>query len=268
MVDLYLCAQNATTIIMGSVTPKCNNCKKVGHLARNYRSPAATANNQRAPGAGTGASKEGLYKWNAGKNPNSNVVTCTFLLNNQYASVLFDTGADKSFVSTAFSSLVDILFDVIIGMDWLMKYHAVIVCDKKIVRVPFGNEILIVRGDRSNNRHESQLNIISCTKTQKYFLKGCHVFLSHVTTKKSKDKSEDKQLEDVPIPRNFPEVFTQDLSGIPPTRQVEFKIDLIPGVAPVARAPYRLALAEMKELSDQLQELSDKGFIRPISSLG
>ncbi|GJW07885.1 hypothetical protein Tco_1570308 [Tanacetum coccineum] len=157
-------------------------------------------------------------------------------------------------------------FDVIIGMDWLTKYHAVIVCDEKIVRVPFGNEILIVRGDRSNNRHESQLNIISCTKTQKYFLKGCHVFLSHVTTKKSKDKSEDKQLEDVPIPRNFPEVFTEDLSGIPPTRQVEFKIDLIPGVAPVARAPYRLALAEMQELSDQLQELSDKGFIRPISS--
>nr|GEX50944.1 putative reverse transcriptase domain-containing protein [Tanacetum cinerariifolium] len=94
-------------------------------------------------------------------------------------------------------------FDVIIGMDWLTKYHTVIVCDEKIVRVPFGNEILIVH------------------------------------------------------------VFPEELPGIPPTRQVEFQIDLIPGVAPVARAPYQLAPFEMKELSDQLQELSDKGFIGP-----
>ncbi|GJY84347.1 putative reverse transcriptase domain-containing protein [Tanacetum coccineum] len=71
-------------------------------------------------------------------------------------------------------------FDVIIGMDWLSKYHAVIVCDEKIVRIPFGNKILIVRGDGSNNEHGSRLNIISCTKTQKYLLKGCHVFLAHV----------------------------------------------------------------------------------------
>ncbi|GKA98756.1 hypothetical protein Tco_0826693 [Tanacetum coccineum] len=101
---------------------------------------------------------------------------------------------------------------------------------------------------------------------QKYMLKGCHVFLAHVTTKETEDKSEKKRLEDVPIIQNFPEVFPEDLSGLPPTRQVEFQIDLIPGTAPVARAPYRLALSEMKELSDQLQELSDKGFIRPSSS--
>ncbi|GJW71412.1 putative reverse transcriptase domain-containing protein [Tanacetum coccineum] len=156
-------------------------------------------------------------------------------------------------------------FDVIIGMDWLSKYHVVIVCDEKIVRIPFGNETLIVCGDGSNNRHESRLNIISCTKTQKYLLKGCHVFLAHVTTKKAEDKSEEKRLEDVPIVQEFPEVFPEDLPGIPPTRQVEFIIDLIPGAAPVARAPYRLAPSEMKELSDQLQELSDKGFIRPSS---
>ncbi|GJZ08588.1 putative reverse transcriptase domain-containing protein [Tanacetum coccineum] len=84
--------------------------------------------------------------------------------------------------------------------------------------------------------------------------------------KETKDKSEEKRLEDVPVVRDFTEVFPEDLSGIPPTRQVEFQIDLIPGAAPVARAPYRLALSEMKELSDQLQELSVKGFIRPISS--
>ncbi|GKD10351.1 hypothetical protein Tco_1190036, partial [Tanacetum coccineum] len=75
----------------------------------------------------------------------------------------------------------------------------------------------------------------------------------------------EKQLEDVPIVRDFPEVFLEDLPGIPPTRQVEFQIDLVPGAAPVARAPYRLAPSDMKELSDQLQEFSDKGFIRPSS---
>ncbi|GJX97775.1 putative reverse transcriptase domain-containing protein [Tanacetum coccineum] len=97
-------------------------------------------------------------------------------------------------------------------------------------------------------------------------LKGCPVFLAHVTTNEIEDKSEKKRLEDVPIVRDFPEVFPEDLPGLPPTRQVEFQIDLVPGAAPVARAPYRLAPSEMKELSEQLKELSDKGFIRPSSS--
>ncbi|GKG15659.1 hypothetical protein Tco_0357982 [Tanacetum coccineum] len=87
---------------------------------------------------------------------------------------------------------------------------------------------------------------------QKYMLKGCHVFLAHVTTKKTEDKSERKRLEDVPIIQDFPKVFPKDLPGLPLTRQVEFQIDLIPGAAPVARAPYRLAPSEMKELSNQL----------------
>nr|GEV10928.1 putative reverse transcriptase domain-containing protein [Tanacetum cinerariifolium] len=104
-------------------------------------------------------------------------------------------------------------FDVIIGMDWLAKYHAVIVCAKKIVRIPWGNETLIVYGNRSNWGNETHLNIISCTKIQKYMLKGCHVFLAHVTTKKTEDKSGEKRLEDVPIIQDFPEVFPEDLSG-------------------------------------------------------
>ncbi|GKA56180.1 putative reverse transcriptase domain-containing protein, partial [Tanacetum coccineum] len=87
-----------------------------------------------------------------------------------------------------------------------------------------------------------------------------------VTSKKAEDKSEERRLEDVPIVREFPEVFPEDLPGLPPARQVEFQIDLVPGAAPVARAPYRLAPAEMQELSTQLQELSDRGFIRPSSS--
>ncbi|GJR07399.1 putative reverse transcriptase domain-containing protein [Tanacetum coccineum] len=97
-------------------------------------------------------------------------------------------------------------------------------------------------------------------------LKGCPVFLAHVTIKEVKDKSEKKRLEDVPIVRDFPEVFPEDLPGLSSTRQVEFQIDLILGATPVARAPYRLAPFEMKELSEQLKELSDKGFIRPSSS--
>nr|GFC54068.1 putative reverse transcriptase domain-containing protein [Tanacetum cinerariifolium] len=82
----------------------------------------------------------------------------------------------------------------------------------------------------------------------------------------AKDKSKGKRIEDVPIVRDFPEFFPEDLPGIPPARPVKFQIDLVPSVVPVARAPYRLAPSEMKELAEQLQELSDKGFIRPSSS--
>ncbi|GJX46455.1 retrotransposon protein, putative, ty3-gypsy subclass [Tanacetum coccineum] len=246
-------------------------------------------------------------------NPGSNTVTGTFLLNNHHAYMLFDSGADRSFVSNTFSALLDFTpyaldvsyaveladgrtsetntvfmgctlgllghpfnidlmpielgsFDVIIGMDWLAKNHAVIVCDEKIVRIPYGNEILIVQGDKGAKEKRSKLSIISCEKAQKYIEKGCQLFLAQVTVKEDKDKSEEKRLEDVPTVRDFPEVFPEDLPGLPPTRQVEFQIDLVPGAAPVARAPYRLAPSEMEELSTQLQELSDKGIIRPSSS--
>ncbi|GKC71733.1 putative reverse transcriptase domain-containing protein, partial [Tanacetum coccineum] len=128
--------------------------------------------------------------------------------------------------------------------------------------VPFGKETLIFQGDGSNPRKESRLNIISCSKAQEYLSKGYDVFLAHITMKEAKDESEEKRLEDMPIVRDFPE----DLPGISPARKVEFQIDLVPGAAPVARAPYRLAPSEMKELAEQLQELSDKGFIRPSSS--
>ncbi|GJY40707.1 putative reverse transcriptase domain-containing protein [Tanacetum coccineum] len=245
--------------------------------------------------------------------PDSNVITGTFLLNNRYAIILFDTSADRSFVSNTFSALINITpttlenhydveladgkiigvttiirgctlnfmnhlfdidlmpvllgsFDVIIGMDWLIKYHGVIIYNEKIVRVPFGKETLIFQGDGSNQRKESRLNIISCTKAQEYLAKGCDVFLAYITTKEAKDKLEEKRLEDVPIIRDFPEVFPEDLPGISPARQVEFEINLVLGAAPVARAPYRLAPSEIKEMAGQLQELSDKGFIIPSSS--
>ncbi|GJX12182.1 putative reverse transcriptase domain-containing protein [Tanacetum coccineum] len=105
-------------------------------------------------------------------------------------------------------------FEVVIGMDWLSKYHARIICDEKVIRIPINGETLIIR----------------------------------VMEK----KSDEKRLEDIPVVKEFPQVFPKDLPGLPLVRQVEFQIDLIPGAAPVARAPYRLAPPEMQELSNQL----------------
>ncbi|GKE64391.1 putative reverse transcriptase domain-containing protein [Tanacetum coccineum] len=126
-------------------------------------------------------------------------------------------------------------FDVIVGMDWLAKYHAVIDYAEKIVRIPWGNETLTVHGDESNQGNGTRLNIISCTKTHKYLLKGHHVFLANITAKETEDKTGEKRLEDVPIVRDFPEVHHQDFPEVQHTR-----------------APYRLAPSEMKELSEQL----------------
>ncbi|GJW52254.1 putative reverse transcriptase domain-containing protein [Tanacetum coccineum] len=246
-------------------------------------------------------------------NPDFNIVMGTFLLNNHYAYILFDSRFDRSFASTMFCALIDIpptvldvsytveladggiaesntiirgctlnlldhpfstglmpvqlgSFNVIIKMDWLSKYHAVIVCDEKIARIPYVNKLLTIRGDKSSEGSNSRLSIISCTKTQKYIQRGCHVFLTQISVKKIEDKSEEKRLKDVSIIQDFLEVFQEDLQGFPLARQVEFQIDLVPGAAPVARALYWLAMSEMQELSAQLQELADKGFIRPSSS--
>ncbi|GJT20369.1 putative reverse transcriptase domain-containing protein [Tanacetum coccineum] len=125
-------------------------------------------------------------------------------------------------------------FDAIIGMDWLAKYQAVIMCAEKIVRIPWKNKTLIIHGDGSTQGNVTRLNIISCTKTQKYMEKGFPIFLAHVTTKEVEDESEKKRLEDVPIVQDFPEVFPEDLPGLPPTRQVEFQLNLVPGDCPVA----------------------------------
>nr|GEZ22257.1 hypothetical protein [Tanacetum cinerariifolium] len=120
---------------------------------------------------------------------------------------------------------------------------------------------------KNNNNHGSQGRRDNApAKMEKYMMKGFPIFLAHVTSKEVEDKSEKKRLEDVPIVQNFPEVFPEDLLGLPLTRPVELQIDLIRGAVPVARAPYRLAPSEMKELSEQPKELSDKGFIRPSSS--
>ncbi|GJZ49457.1 putative reverse transcriptase domain-containing protein [Tanacetum coccineum] len=207
----------------------------------------------------------------------TNVVTGTFLLNNRYAFVLYDSGSDRSFMDTRFSSMLDInpvkigasykveladgrvvsmntvlkgctlnlvnhvfesglmpielgTFDVIISMGWLVKHDAAIVCGWKVVRIPFRNKMLIVKSDKGVSR----LKFISCIKASKYVERGCHLFLAYVTENKSKKK----RMEDV----------------------------LVIWAAPVARAPYRLAPSKMRELSVQLQELLEKGFISPSSS--
>nr|GEV78244.1 hypothetical protein [Tanacetum cinerariifolium] len=129
----------------------------------------------------------------------------------------------------------------------------------KKVRIPLQGKTLVIEGNRNNSR----LKIVSCIKARKYIYNGCELFLAQVT----KQVLNLKRLEDVPVIQDFPEVFPEELPRLPPPRQVEFRIDLIPGVAPVARAPYRLAPSKMKKLSDQLKELSKKGFIRPSSSL-
>nr|GEW43481.1 putative reverse transcriptase domain-containing protein [Tanacetum cinerariifolium] len=144
-------------------------------------------------------------------------------------------------------------FDVIIGMDWLIKHDAIIVCDEKVFRIPYGNEMLIVESDKGVAR----LKVILCIKARKYVERGCHLFLAHVTESKSKEK----RMEDVPIIHDFPEVFLEELPGLPSPRKVEFQIDLVARASPFVRAPYRLAPSEMKELSVQLQELLEKGFI-------
>ncbi|GJY90920.1 putative reverse transcriptase domain-containing protein, partial [Tanacetum coccineum] len=215
------------------------------------------------------------------------------------------SGSDKSFVNTRFSHLIDInpdkldvsyeveladgkvvstntvlrgctlnlvnhlfkidlmpielgTFDVIIGMEWLAERDAVSFCGKKVVRIPCGNKTLIVEGDKGPSR----LKVVSCIKAHKYNERGCQMFVAHVTKKKSKEK----RLEDVPIIHDFPEVFLDDLSGLPPLGSCSLYRIGKGGCTVCQRAPYRLATSEMIELLVQLQELLEKGFIRPSSS--
>jgi len=192
-----------------------------------------------------------------GEDPN--VVTGTFLLNNRYASMLFDTGADMSFVSTNFMPLlgisqtplgfsydvelangnkekidtvvrgctlsildrpfsIDLLpvtlgsFDVIIRMDWLLKNGAHIICDEKIVRLPYGGKFLSIERDRSDRGSPSRLNIISCIKAQKYIDTGGCLFLARIFEKKSEEKNE-RNLNDVPLLENFRTCFSTICQG-------------------------------------------------------
>ncbi|GKC49111.1 putative reverse transcriptase domain-containing protein, partial [Tanacetum coccineum] len=223
----------------------CYECGTPGH----FRKDCPKLRNQ----------NRGNQKRNKSGNKTGNQTGGTFLLNNCYASMLFDSGANKSFVSSTFSALLDVApsnldtsyaieladvrisetnvvlrgctlgllghsfdidlmpvelgsFDIIIGMDWLAKYHALIICDEKVIRIPYGDKVLIIRGDNCDGG--SKLNIILCTRTQKYIQKGCQVYLAQVTSKKAEDKSKEERLEDVSIVQEF----LEDLPGLPPVR--------------------------------------------------
>nr|GEV96922.1 putative reverse transcriptase domain-containing protein [Tanacetum cinerariifolium] len=286
----------------GPYTVRYGDCKRVGHQTRDCRSAAAALNTQIGairnqsgivcyecgrPGhfrkdcpklrnqnhgnqtgnktsnkTGSNEATGKAYGIRGGATPDSNVITGTFRLNNCYASLLFDSGVDRSFMSSTFSALLDVApstLDTSYAVELAdgrnsktniilrgctlglldAKNHTMIVCDEKVVRIPYGDEVLITQSDDIDGR---------------------------IMPKKEEDKSEERRIEDVPIIWEFSKVFPEDFSGLPPARQVKFQIDLVPGAAPVARSLYRLAPAEMQELSTQLQELSDKGFIRPSSS--
>ncbi|KAD0254408.1 hypothetical protein E3N88_44556 [Mikania micrantha] len=147
-------------------------------------------------------------------------------------------------------------FEVVVGMDWLSKNHAEMVCSEKLIRLPLpSGEMMQVYGEKPCRG----LKIVSCIKARKYLKKKYFAFLAHVVEK----KPEKKVIGDVSVIRDYPDVFPEDFPGLPPIRQVEFRIDPVPGANPVVKSPYRLAPYEMQELSSQLQELLDKGFIRP-----
>nr|GFC63365.1 hypothetical protein [Tanacetum cinerariifolium] len=201
--------------------PKCNNCKRVGHLTKDCRSRPANNNNN---------------------NNNCNN-------NNQQGNSCFECGAQGNFKRNCPKLKNNDCGNQARNDRAPARVYAVGNAGANPDNVVADETLIIWCNGRNNG---NQLNIISCTKTRKYLLKGYHVFLANITTKTIKDKSKKKQLEDVPIVRDFSEVFPKDLPGLPLTRQVEFQIDLIPGAALVARAPYRLAPSEMKELLDQL----------------
>ncbi|GJT41330.1 putative reverse transcriptase domain-containing protein [Tanacetum coccineum] len=187
----------------------CFECGATGHFKRNCpklkNKDGGNGNGQGWVYAVGNVEKIG----NASGNPDSNVVTGMFLLNNRYASILFDTGADRSFISSAFSSLIDIAqtplensYNVeladgkIVGVDTIMWG-----CTLNFLNHPFNIDLMPVELDSfdSNDGRESRLTIISCSKAQEYMAKGCQIFLAQISAKKEDDKSEGKQLKDVPI---------------------------------------------------------------------
>ncbi|GJZ71428.1 putative reverse transcriptase domain-containing protein [Tanacetum coccineum] len=237
----------------GPCTVRCGKCNKVGHLTRDCKVTNSTTSTQRGQVVNQRVvtcfkcGRQGHYRSDCPKLKDQNrgnkvgnkngvgeARGKAYVLDVSYAVELADgrisetntvlRGCTLGLLGHPFN--IDLMpvelgsFDVIIGMDWLANHHAVIVCDEKI--------------------------------TQKFIKRGCLIFLAQVTKKETKDKSGEKRLEDMPTIRDFPEVFPEDLPGLPPTQQVEFQIDLVPGAAPMARAPYRLAPSELQGLIDDL----------------
>ncbi|GJR55685.1 putative reverse transcriptase domain-containing protein [Tanacetum coccineum] len=260
----------------GQFPPKCRKCQRADHQERDYRVriPATGSNTQQFVTC-FGCGEKGHYRNNCPKRKeqqnegvrgrayvmrteepqqNPNVVTGTFLLNNHYAYILFDSGADKSFVSTAFTTFIDITPSAI-DTSYDVKLVDGRVVSTNTVLCGFTLNLLdhLFKIDLLPTELGS-FDGMNWRKTEK---RPATPFVM---------KTNEKKLKDIPIIYNFHKVFSDDLSGLPPERKVEFRIYLIPGAMPVARSPYRLAPSEMQELANQLKELQDMGFIRPSHS--
>ncbi|KAJ0433607.1 putative nucleotidyltransferase, Ribonuclease H [Helianthus annuus] len=277
----------------------CYNCNEKGHLRTKCPKLAKKAEEGKK-------TKARVFRMDAKEAvQDDNVITGTFLINDVYARVLFDSGADKPFVDDKFCELLKMPvktlsvkyeveladgtietastildgcvisirnhsfplsllpfklagFDIVIGMDWLSHNQAQIDCNKKqvVIKTPSGESLIIQRDTRYGLPKQ-----VSMLKASKCLKKGCVIYMAQVTVDEQKPK-----IKDIPVISDYPEAFPEELSGLPPDRQVEFRIDIIPGAAPIARAPYRLAPTEMKELRTRLDDLLAKGFIRPSSS--
>ncbi|XP_074362139.1 uncharacterized protein LOC141702337 [Apium graveolens] len=151
-------------------------------------------------------------------------------------------------------------FDIILGMDWLSEHRATI--DFQVKRVIFGDvdkPEFVYQGSQP----KGEVKLISALKASKLLSKGCDGYLAFV-----KDISKDEpRIKDYPVVKEYEDVFPNELPGLPPHREVEFTIELVPGAEPISKAPYRMAPLELQELKEQLQELLDRGFIRPSVSL-
>ncbi|KAG8485940.1 hypothetical protein CXB51_019280 [Gossypium anomalum] len=199
------------------------------------------------------------------------VIMGTFSLHNINVMALIDPGSTHSYVCMKLMSSIsycfpaDLMllpfdeFDVILGMDWLTTHDVIVNCRKKFIELKCENgEILRVNSEES----DSSFPIISVKSAQKCLRKGYEAYLALVLN----TKNPELKIESVPVVCEFPDVFPEELPGLPPVREVEFGIELIPGTTPISIAPYRMAPLELKELKAQLQELTDKGFVRPSSS--
>ncbi|GKC22814.1 reverse transcriptase domain-containing protein [Tanacetum coccineum] len=201
-----------------------------------------------------------------------------------FATTLFDSGADYSFVSTTFIPLLGIEpsdlgfsyeieiasgFDVIIGMDWLSNHKAEIIYHEKVVRIPLldGKRVeplktlLTIKAEIICHEKVVRIPLLD-GKVLRVLGKKPEEKVRQLMSAKAKEKKQ----EEIVVVRDFPEVFPDDLSGLPPVWEIEFRIELVPGEIPVAKSPYRLAPSGLEELLGQLKELQDKCFIRPSSS--
>ena len=150
-------------------------------------------------------------------------------------------------------------FDIVLGMDWLSKHRATLDCYKKEVRLVCPEEPGVIFW---GIRREIAPSVINAMTASKMLRNGCQGYLAFVVDR----RQEGTRLEDIPIVKEFPNVFPDDISGLPPDRAIEFVIELIPGTKSISIPPYRMVPAELKELKAQLEEFLSKGFIRPSTS--